>query len=431
MSLNDESWDKIFERGRYLEKIEKDGYFTITPEELKKLSDNREPRLLAKIDSTRARPGIFEKYGLSILSIKNDLYLVFKDVGSKSFFQLDKIYTETVTEEYCPAKDLSMFQSLNLSEISSESQAIDFAYLVSLIRRFTGEEELYLTIRGRLRSENFGFTIPPGNHPVEVSGVQIEVDAGFESPDRIYIIEAKMGRVADFNIRQLYYPYRDWSLKTYKEIVPILFIYTNGLFYFFQFVFNDGHQYGNLKLIKSKCYTINEEKKLSVNFKWLVETTVGPEPDVPYPQANDLDKVIDIVINNKAGLTTKSAIAEFFNFEERQGDYYANAAIYLGLLKRKPDSAEFDLTREGQYISKSEHRSNRNLTLLQQMAKRPTFHEILQYAYDNKIKIGDVSPDFVAGVIRKYYNINDNTARRRSSTVLSWLRWISENVDFT
>ncbi|CAJ35289.1 conserved hypothetical protein [Methanocella arvoryzae MRE50] len=398
---------------------------------MKKLSDNREPRLLAKIDNSRSRPDIFEKYGLSILSIRNDLYLIFKDIDSRSFFQLDKLYNETATEEYSPARDLSMFQSLSLSEISSESQAIDFAYLVSLIRRFTGEDELYLTIRGRLRSENFGFTIPPRNHPVEVSGVQIEVDAGFESPDRIYILEAKMGRVADFNIRQLYYPYRDWSLKTSKEIVPILFIYTNGLFYFFEFAFSDDGQYGNLKLIKSKCYTINEGKKLSVDFKMLVESPVGDEPDdVPYPQANDLDKVIDIVTNNKAGLTTKRAIAEFFDFEERQGDYYANAAIYLGLLKRKPNSTEFVTTREGQGISNSENRRNRNRTLLQQMAKRPTFHEIMRHAYDNKIKIEDVSPDFIASVIKKYYDINDNTARRRSSTVLSWLRWISENVEF-
>lgn len=79
----------------------------------------------------------------------------------------------------------------------------------------------------------------------------------------------------------------------------------------------------------------------------LVEMPPGQEPDVPYPQANDLDKVIDIVTNNKAGLTTKSAIADFFDFEERQGDYYANAAVYLGLLKRKPGSEEFVLTREG------------------------------------------------------------------------------------
>ena len=69
----------------------------------------------------------------------------------------------------------------------------------------------------------------------------------------------------------------------------------------------------------------------------LAESRIEPEPDVPYPQANDLDKVIDIVTNfHSAGLTNKPAIAEFFDFDERQGDYYANAGYYLGLLKRVP-----------------------------------------------------------------------------------------------
>jgi len=360
MSLMDESWEKIFKRGNLLEKIEKQGFFTISPEELKKLGDYREPRLLAKIDNIRSRPEIFKRYGLSILSIQNDLYLVFKDEDLKTFYQLDKIYDETVAEEYDPARDYRTFQSLSLNEISSESQAIDFAHLISLIRFFTGERELFVTIRGRLRSGNFSFTIPPNDLPVQVSGVQIEVDAGFESPSKIYLIEAKMGRVADFNIRQLYYPYRDWSLKSTNEIIPIFFIYTNSLFYFFQFTFGDEHQYGKLKLVKSRCYIVNEKKKLTVDFKTIVKNDVEPEPDVPYPQANDLDKVIDIVTNNKAGLTTKSAIAKFFNFEQRQGDYYANAAIYLGLLKRISGSAEFALTREGQYISKSQSRGHRN-----------------------------------------------------------------------
>jgi len=50
-------------------------------------------------------------------------------------------------------------------------------------------------------------------------------------------------------------------------------------------------------------------------------------------QANDLDKIVDIITNFKsAGLSNKPAIAEFFDFDERQGDYYANAGYYLGLL---------------------------------------------------------------------------------------------------
>lgn len=68
--------------------------------------------------------------------------------------------------------------------------------------------------------------------------------------------------------------------------------------------------------------------------------------------------------------------------------------------------------------------------MLQQMFKRPTFHEILHYTYGNDLNLKDIDIDFVAGVIKNYYKIGDNTARRRSSTVLSWLKWIDDNVEF-
>src|SRR5208337_5121273 len=155
------------------------------------------------------------------------------------------------------------------------------------------------------------------------------------------------------------------------------------------------------------------------------------EPDVPYPQANDLDKVIDIITNfHSAFLSNKPAIAEFFDFDKRQGDYYANAGYYLGLLKRIPDSIEFDLTRDGKYIAKSENRSRRNLLLLRQMLKRPSFHEIVQLFESNSRDLTTLSIDTLASIIQQYIELNDTTARRRASTVMSWLKWMEINMEF-
>lgn len=429
MSLMDKSWEKIFERGQFLEKIERDGFFLISPDQLKELSDKREPRLLAKIDSLKSSPEIFKKNKLSILSVQNDLYMVFKDADFKTFYPVKQLYDTVDTEEYCPELDFRKFESLSINEISSESQAIDFAYIISLIRTFTGEKELYLTIRGRHGSKKFSFNIPASKQPVNVSGVQIEVDAGFESPSKIYLFEAKMGRVDDFNIRQLFYPYKDWLSKSTKEIIPIFFIYTNGLFYFFQFTFCD--QYGKLDLVKSKCYTINEGKIQRQNLTELLDSTpLESEPDVPFPQANDLDKVIDLIMNTQMGITNRGAIAELFDFEDRQGDYYANAAVYLGLLKRTANFSEFLLTNEGKSILNSEKRNQRNIILLQQILKKPTFNEIIRTAYDNSRIIENINTDLVVNIIQKHVNINDTTARRRSSTVLRWIKWINDNIEF-
>ena len=430
MKQNDEAWGKIFERLSLLPLIEKDGFVYVSADDIKAASDKREPRLLAKQDTKDSRPPIFKDNKLSILPVENGKYIIFRDESVKTYYHLEKILTEVTAEEYQPAKDYREYQSLDVRNLSSESQAIDFAYLISLLKTFTNEKDLNLTIRGRQRSEKFHVTIPGNRHRADVKGVQIEVDAGYESPEKIYIFEAKLGRVADFNIRQLYYPYKDWSCRSTKEIIPVFFVYTNGLFYILQFAF--GEEYGDLQLVKSKCFTINEPAKQRINLKRLIkESRIESEPDVPYPQANDLDKVIDIITNfHSADLTNKPSVAEFFDFDQRQGDYYANAGYYLGLQKRVPDSTEFELTRVGEYIAKSENRSRRNLLLLKQMLKRPSFYEIIQL-FDNKnrdissITIVDLFP-----IIQKHTGLNDTTAKRRASTVMSWIRWMVASMEF-
>jgi hypothetical protein len=424
MTQNDEAWGKIFERLPLVPEIEKAGFVYVTAEDIKIASDMREPRLLAKQDTKNSRPNVFKQYQLSILPVENGKYIIFRDEHVKTYFPLEKLLEEIAVEEYIPTNDYSRYESLDMRNLSSESQAIDFANLVSLLKTFTNERELNLTIRGRQRSEKFSIQIPGTDHLAEVAGVQIEVDAGFESPEKIYVFEAKLGRVDDFNIRQLYYPYMDWSCRSCKEVVPLFFVYTNGLFYILQFRFNE--EYGKLQCVKSRCFTVNEPARQRINLKQLLEEIrTEPEPDIPYPQANDLDKVIDIVTNfRSAGLSNKPAIADFFDFDERQGDYYANAGYYLGLLKRIPHSAEFELTHEGEYIARSENRSRRNLLLLKQMLKRPSFNEIIRLFESKNGDLALLNIDMLVPIIQKYIELNDTTARRRASTVMSWLRWI-------
>ena len=430
MTQNDEAWGKIFERLPLLPEIEKTGFVYVSAEDIKTASDKREPRLLAKQDTKNSRPDVFKHNKLSILPIENGKYIIFRDEHVKTYFPLEKILAEIPTEQYIPTHDYSRYESLDMRNLSSESQAIDFANLVSMLKTFTNEKELSLTIRGRQRSEKFSIKIPGTDHLTEIDGVQIEVDAGFESPDKIYIFEAKLGRIEDFNIRQLYYPFKDWSSRSCKEIIPIFFVYTNGLFYILQFRFEE--EYGKLQCVRSKCFTVNEPARLEINLKQLLdEIHIEPEPDVPYPQANDLDKVIDILTNfHSAGLSNKPAIAEFFDFDERQGDYYANAGYYLGLLKRIPDSTEFELTREGGYIARSLNRSRRNLLLLMQMMKRPSFNEIIRLFDSKNRDLTSLNVDILAPIIQRHVGLNDTTARRRASTVMSWLKWMDTGMKF-
>ena len=86
------------------------------------------------------------------------------------------------------------------------------------------------------------------------------------------------------------------------------------------------------------------------------------EPVTPYPQANDLDKIIDLVsyIGNEE--KSKFEIAEYFEFDERQGDYYANAGCYIGFLERNNDG--YLLTPLGHNVLKTQSASETTLLVI-------------------------------------------------------------------
>jgi hypothetical protein len=68
-------------------------------------------------------------------------------------------------------------------------QHLDYAYAASLIRTFTEDPSLVLTIRGRKYTPEFEFYV--GKQPIKVSSVQTEVDAGYEGKNQVVLVEAK------------------------------------------------------------------------------------------------------------------------------------------------------------------------------------------------------------------------------------------------
>ncbi len=428
----DRAWNKVFESQNLLSKIESDGFVRILAVTLKTVGQ-REPRLMVKHDTIHSRPDIFKKNNLSILPIKNGEYVIYRDTEKKSYFQYDAAFDQVPLEMYEPSHEFETIESLNIGSISSEFQAIDYANLVSLLKSFTGESQLYLTIRGRLRSGKFSLQLPENDALIEVNGVQIEVDSGYEGQKGIYLIEAKIGKRDDFHIRQLYYPWKEWSQKTGKPIIPIFFAYSNGIFYLTKFQF--GENFGDLEILKLRSFSIDGDPVLSVHFEELIHSVKvdASEPEiVPFPQANDLDKIIDVITSFGEDLKTKDQISEYFDFDERQGDYYANAAIYLGFFIRDPDNGGlFVLTALGDEMRRCPNRRCRNRLLLTQLLRRPSFRSTILLLKDCGFSPGDISKDKVAQIIMKNdrrYNLT--TSRRRASTVKSWMKWICTNIRF-
>ncbi|ETA67508.1 AlwI restriction endonuclease [Methanolobus tindarius DSM 2278] len=430
VSLNDAAWQKVFDHFEIEKQLDENGCAYVTAVDMKSIG-GREPRLMAKHDTMESRPQIFKRNKCVIFPVINGKYIIFRDRKPYSYYKFQSLLDDLPVEEYQTQIDISKFDSFSQSKEFSESQAIDYAYVISLLKNFTGEQDLFLTIRGRYRSADFDFILPEQDHQVNVSGVQIEVDSGYESFDKIYLIEVKVGKRDDFHIRQLYYPYRDWITKSDKEIIPIFFLYTNGLFYLTEFKF--GEKFGETTIVRKRCFVVNDTPTLDVRIDSLLKSVrIEDEPVlVPYPQADDLDKVIDVVANIENGYNTKESISLYFDFHERQADYYGNAAIYLGLIERSESSAgRFHLTEFGNKLLNASSRSERNDLLLRQLLKKATFNEIFMQLYQDDFDEDVLNKTFVSSVIRKHTPLTGTTPDRRASTVISWFKWMLKNISF-
>lgn len=430
----DEAWKRVFERMPVAESIARDGLFHVTADELK-LHGGREPRLMAKIDTLAERPAILAEHGLALFPVRNGRYVLFPDPDGKCFFRFEA-GDEPPVRVFRSTVDLNRYDTYPRGQDSSESQALDFAFLSSLLPAFCGDPSMRLTLRGRLFSGDFRFHTPAGGLPIDVSRVQIETDAGYEGEEGIYLVEAKRGRREDFHIRQLWYPSLHWAGRTRKRVVPIFFTYSNGQFFLTEFAF--GEAFGDFRIVRNRAYCL-EEPLADLDFAALLEAAApaaggassdpgqaDSEPEGTFPQANDLDKVVDLVQAASAEGLSKSQIAETFGFEERQGDYYANAACYLGLLRRA--RGNFEVTPAGAVFNALRSRAERTRSLVGLMLAIPSLREALRLLVERGFRVEKIGNGELAAVIRERTGLTASTPERRASTLRAWLAWIARNV---
>ena len=116
-----------------------------------------------------------------------------------------------------------------------------------------------LTIRGRKYTPVFDFFV--SSQHIEVSGVQTEVDAGYEEKEQIVLIEAKNSGTTNVIIRQLYYPFRQWQSHTEKRVITLFFEKQKDadIYSIWRFEFSDIKNYNSIKLVKSGKFRIKEK----------------------------------------------------------------------------------------------------------------------------------------------------------------------------
>ncbi len=212
-----------------------------------KKTAEKEVRILCTQTTREMRPQVFKEMNLFILPIRNGNYVVVRGEG-----YVDIPLIESKVINYSSKLEFD----LDTSVIGdSEMQHLDFAYAVSMVREFMQDDSLVLTIRGRKYTPEFSFTI--GDFNVTAKSVQTEVDSGYEGRDKVVLIEAKNSSTINTIIRQLYYPFRQWSEHTDKKVSSLFFEKKkSGEYHFWEFGFADKNDYNSIELLKSARYKI-------------------------------------------------------------------------------------------------------------------------------------------------------------------------------
>ncbi len=400
---NSEYWKKIFETKAF--DLSNDIHF-ITATEIKSIS-GREPRIMAKIDSSADLPSIFKDNNYFLLPVRNGEYAIVRGNG---FHALEKCAN--------PTNHVSRIK-FNLTTAGrglGEMQYLDYCYNSGALEEVLGISPLYQSIRGREYSKHLKFKV--NNTELSVNSIQFEVDSGLEGENHIVLIEAKVKTPKDFIVRQLFFPYLHYKiLAPQKEIIPVFFTYDlkHKIYNFWIYEFKDPANYNSIRLKEVKALTITTKHEVelthikakgSVNYKDLI------------PQANDLNKVIELVHKVNEGVNNYTDIASHFKFDQRQSSYYREAAETLGLVESI--KGIYRLTQTGTQLV-SLPALKRNLFMVELLSN----FRLIADGLDFLKKTGKLKRLDIINLVSSRSKLTGTTIGRRAQSLSAWFKWIA------
>lgn len=431
-TANSIAWTQVFDEYGLLQEIQSNGYADVTAQQLKVF---REPRHLGKIDHEENLPTVFVKHGLTILTISNSAYRV----GPFEIFQ-------KLPEWKMPGPEVNIIsfpnelETLDHEKITSEPAMLNIAMASGLLSEFC-EEDLTLTVQGRMRTGVFDFQVARksgGLQSIPVHKAQMEIDAGYEGRNNFYIFEAKNHSARNFNLRQIYYPTRSWSNRIKKQVKPVFITHSNDVFDIYGFEFERPNEISSAVLNKHVRFMLTHKAPEKPTLLTMAAESIASQKDrpesrsAPFPQADSFQKVIDLVGILIEEPRTVEDLAEHFAFDPRQSDYYYNAAKYLGLADSQRDEEAgvevrfatekatkiFDLEYQAKYTAFA-----REVLSVQPVAEaylrwtktgqKPSSEEMFEIFRDSRLS----EP------------LSESTIRRRSGTIASWATWLKSLTD--
>jgi hypothetical protein len=418
-SLNDAAWERLFLKYDILNHIDVNSRFEISASQIKEF---REPRLMVKFDHTINLPKIFFDNRLAILPITRGSYVI-------SHFEAYHKFEDNSA----PVAKFSLpayIQSLDSNNIYSEAIALNCAVAAGIIEDFLQDEDLVSTVYGRMGSGSFDFVITNSRNStpcrIQVNNSQIEIDAAYEGVKGLALFEAKRDLSNDFLVRQLYYPFRVWQGRITKPVRSLFLVYSNSIYRLYEYVFQDPRNYCSLVLTKQKNYSIEDINIEITDIQTVLKRVVMVhEPQIPFPQADNFERVINIceLLNERE--LSRNSITEQYAFDARQTNYYTDAARYPGLLEKQNDGRIpiYRLSEKGKKILNLNYKQ-RQLAYCDMIVSHKVFGNVLRKCLEN----GNMPTTNEIIQIMKasdLYNVkSDSTFERRSSTVKGWLNWV-------
>lgn len=420
-----EAWERYFSAHPEVEEaIALNGFCEVTAESIKEF---REPRLMTKHDSKDGVPKPLMKRGINVLSASRSSYYL----GDFNVFER---FPDTfdLKPVYC---ELPVYETLDIEYISSESNAINALIVSGILDRFLDEYDTVETFNGRMGTGEFTFDINRRNgdsSQIRVNNAQLEIDGGFENDNSVIIMEAKNVIHEDFNVRQLYYPFRKYKKLVKKPIRLVFSQYTNLTYNLFEYEFANPYDFSSIHLLRKAAYTFEDDRITTDNLwtVWKRAKIIQEDPNIPFPQADRIDRILSLIeyLSGKPDGAKTFEIALFMGTVERQAAYYPSAGRYLGVFE-KPKNGITTLTDRAKKMLGKKSRSERLLCFAGFIFEHEVFHEL----YRMMLELGEVpSKAIIMAVMTKFQVLGGSTEsmlRRRAGTVSSWLAWLSELPD--
>ncbi|MBK8027293.1 MAG: hypothetical protein IPK19_39345 [Chloroflexi bacterium] len=411
---NDKAWQRYIEA----KEIQFDqSTYLVDATELKNLS-GREPRLMAKFDTPEQLPAPLHDAGYTVLPIRNGQYLL---VPGSLFVEVPQCTTLNSIEPTLP------FPLYTAGRGSSEAQYIDQAYNVGILRDFLGIDELYQTIRGREYTSRFEFQF--SGSLITVESVQIEVDSGYEGFREVVLLEAKIGLPRHINIRQLYYPFRHFSnlVEPRKRVRNIFLAYdiASTQYSLYEFVFTDKLNPASAEVVRCALYRLEAPRDLTIHD--LMDIRFQTKNSIA-PQADDLNKVFELLVVVEAGFNRAQEVADYFVFDQRQSNYYREAAEYLGLIQHSRDQG-YLLTELGILLLSIPPQEKPEI-FAKLIVNSWIFVELVERAQKRRNFTFNDIDDVIGGVrtLSGESRYSGSTVPRRRRTILSWVEWLVDEI---